>query len=89
MSENGHPTEYISSWVDNHIKKLMKILPSYLRDSNHLLDHLAPLQPQNNDKIYSLDVVSLYTNIPHSDGVGQSYQYEEDIWAKPATSRIM
>ena len=35
MSGNGHPTETISSWVDQKIQPIMKSLSSYLRDSTH------------------------------------------------------
>ena len=69
MSGNGHPTEWISAWADTKLQKLMKSLPSYLRDSGHLLNLLKDHDIPHNSRIISLDVCSLYTNIPHEDGL--------------------
>ena len=44
-------------------------LPSYLRDSGHLLNLLKDHDIPHNSRIISLDVCSLYTNIPHEDGL--------------------
>ena len=69
MSGNGHPTEWISAWADTKLQKLMKSLPSYLKDSSHLLNLLKDKTTSPNGRLVSLDVCSLYTNIPHEDGL--------------------
>ena len=45
-------------------------IPSYLKDTNDFLDkikQIGPLPPKT--IMFTLDVVSLYTNIPHEDGL--------------------
>ena len=69
LSGNGHPTEWVSAWVDYHIQPLMLKLPTYLRDTTDLLNHIKSIKPTRNTRILSLDVTSLYTNIPQNLGV--------------------
>ena len=69
MSGNGHPTEWISAWVDYKIQPLMLKLPTFLKDTTDLLQHLANIKPTANTRIISLDVTSLYTNIPQRLGI--------------------
>ena len=40
MSGNGHPTEWISAWVDYKIQPLMLKLSTFVRDTTDLLNHL-------------------------------------------------
>ena len=69
MSGNGHPTEWISAWVDYKIQPLMLKLPTFPRDTTDLLHHLAKIKPTPHTRIVSLDVTSLYTNIPQQLGI--------------------
>ena len=69
MSGNGHPTEWLSAWVDTKLQPLMLNLPSYLKDSTHLLNLLQTVEVSPNSRIVSLDITSLYTNIPHQEGL--------------------
>ena len=55
--------------ADTKLQKLMKSLPSYLKDSSHLLNLLKDKTTSPNSRLVSLDVCSLYTNIPHEDGL--------------------
>ena len=70
VSANGHPTEKISEFVDLHLQPHVQNLPSYLQDTTDFLrkqDALGPLPPDT--LLVSMDVTSLYTNIPHQDGI--------------------
>ena len=62
------PTDRLSSFVDFHLKPLCSSLPSYIKDTNHFLQTIfnleTPLPP--NTIIATIDVKSLYTNIPHN-----------------------
>lgn len=77
VSANGHPTEKISEFVDLHLQPHVQDLPSYLQDTTDFLrkqDSLGPLPPDT--LLVSMDVASLYTNIPHQDGI----QACEEVW---------
>ncbi|XP_059150561.1 uncharacterized protein LOC131937289 [Physella acuta] len=65
------PTETISSFLDSVFKPRVEALPSYLKDTNHAILTLESLKFTSNKPrlIFLLDVVSLYTSIPHKDGL--------------------
>ena len=49
---------------------LVQILPSFIKDATHFLLQLQKLGPlPDNAILVTLDVSSLYTNIPHNEGI--------------------
>ena len=76
ISSNGHPTEHISEFVDFHLQPLVKTLPSHIKDTTHFLLKLQELGSlPDNAILVSLDVSSLYTNIPHKEGIDACSHY--------------
>ncbi|XP_064479666.1 uncharacterized protein LOC135392983 [Ornithodoros turicata] len=69
VSCNGTATENISSFVDYLLKDIPPKLPSYIKDTYHFLEILSQCQPAPSSLLVTLDVSSLYTNIPHEDGI--------------------
>ena len=70
VSSNSHPTERISQFVDYHLKPLVQTTQSFIKDTTHFLNKLQQLgQLPNNAILVTLDVSSLYTNIPHNEGI--------------------
>ena len=56
--------------MDFHLGLLVKEIPSYIKDTTHFLlklRALTNLPPET--MLATLDVTSLYTNIPHSEGI--------------------
>ena len=79
VSANGHPTEKISEFVDLHFQPHVHNLPSYLKDTTYFLkkqDAMGPLLPKT--LLASIDVTSLYKNIPHQDCIKAC----KDVWGK-------
>ena len=70
VSGNGCPTEKISQLVDFFLQPHVKALPSYIKDTTHFLRKLNQLGilPKNTI-LATLDVASLYTNIPNDEGL--------------------
>ena len=70
VSGNGCPTERISQFVDHFLQPGVKKISSYIQDTT---DFLRILQQQgtlpNNTYLVTLDVSSLYTNIPNIEGI--------------------
>ena len=63
-------TEHISGFVDSILQPLLQKIPSYLKDTTHFirnLSYIGTLAPGS--ILISMDVNSLYINIPHADGV--------------------
>ena len=70
ISSCDAPTEKISMFVDHHLHPHVEQLPSYLRDTTHFLTRIQGLDtPPPGTLLVTLDVKSLYTNIPHADGI--------------------
>ena len=56
--------------MDLHLQSHVQTLPSYLQDTTEFLKKQEALGPLPSDALLvSMDVTSLYTNIPHSDGI--------------------
>ena len=75
VSANGCPSERISQFVDHFSQPLVQKLPSYLRDSTHLINILKGLRLPDNAILASLDVTSLYTNTPNREGINATASY--------------
>lgn len=68
VSGNGSPTKKISAFVDFLLKPYVPLIQLYVRDTNHVLEHLSLLKRLGPHTILAfLDVSSLYTNIPGGD----------------------
>ena len=70
ISNSSYFTEYISSFLDFHLKLLVQKVKSYIQDTNDFLKKIAHLLHLTDDLILcTIDVVGLYRNIPHEEGL--------------------
>ena len=69
VSGSGGPTEKISQLVDHFVGKIVPLSKSYVRDSTHLIKTLKDFTVQPGTLLCTLDITSLYTNIPHLEGI--------------------
>ena len=74
ISACGGPTEKIS-FVDHVLKPHVTSLPSHVKDTTHFLNHLSTLDVPDNHFLMTIDVSSLYTNIPHNEGIDACRKY--------------
>ena len=63
------PTERISSFVDSLLQPIMKIGDSYLRDTTDFINFIERTKVSESTILVSMDVTSLYTNIPQEEGI--------------------
>ena len=63
------PTENISQFVDYWLQPKMKNLPSYLKDTSHLIREFKQIFIAPNTILVTVDVKSLYTCIPYVNGI--------------------
>ena len=64
------PTGLTSNIQDNVMFPLVKTLPSYIKDTKHALQIFDQIRFSGSHKfIFTMDVKSLYTVIPHRDGL--------------------
>ena len=62
-------TERISSFIDSLLQPIMKEQQSYLKDTTHFINIVEGTIVPKNTILVSMDVTSLYTNIPQEEGI--------------------
>ena len=62
-------TENISSFVDRWLNPLVQKLPSYMKDSMKFIKLITTTEIPRNSILVGFNVSSLYTNLPHKDGI--------------------
>ena len=70
-------TEKISKFVDHHLQSMNKELESHVQDTTDLVKKLESLPecPKEETILVTLDVRSLYTNIPNNEGLDAIKSY--------------
>ena len=64
------PTELIATYLDVITTPLVQRLPSYVKDTNHMLRIVDSFRfPGTSNYVFTMDVKSLYTVIPNGDGL--------------------
>ena len=66
---SGWPTEKISQFVDHFNGPLVPLSQSYIRYSTHLINILNKFNMQLGMLLCTMDIISLYNNIPHNEGI--------------------
>ena len=69
VSGNGGPTERISSFIDSLLQPIAKKQESYIKDTTDFVRFIKNTPSPDNAFIATLDVCSLYTNIPQEEGI--------------------
>ena len=70
ISNSGYYTENISAFLEYHLKQISQKVKSYIKDTNNFLRKLDALPSLPEDTILcTIDVVGLYPNISHEDGL--------------------
>ena len=69
VSSCNSQTEKISMLLDIILQTYVLDTKSYIRDTSDFLQKISELELHPNDWIFTMDVMSLYTNIPHTEGI--------------------
>ena len=78
-SSINHPTANISKFVDAHIKEYVPKTASYIKDTQNFIKKITELGPLPEGSILAtLDVTSLYTNIPNQGLVAVADKLRKD-----------
>ena len=76
------PTERISAFVDHLIQPIAQKQASYLKDTTDFLNFIETTKLPKNTILVSMDVTSLYTNIPQEEGITTVCEAYEDFYQK-------
>ena len=86
------PTELITSFLDNVMFSLIKTLPSYIKDTKHAsVQIFDKIRFSGSHKfIFTMDVKSLYTVIPHHDGLeALKFFFNKRALLEPSTTTLI
>ena len=93
VSANDSATERISAFVDHFLAPIVRQSRSYLRDTSDFLNKLTAVQDTKpGDILVTLDVSSLYTNIPNLEGLNAAYDAlckDRGVDAQPSNISLM
>ena len=84
MSGCDGPKERIFAFVHRFIQPIAQKQDSYLKDTTDFLNFLERTNLPKNTVLVSMDVTSLYTNIPHEEGVTTVCHAYEDFYGDKA-----
>ena len=76
------PTERISSFVDHILQPIAKTQKSYLKDTTDFINFIERTKVPENTILVSMDVTSLYTNIPQEEGINTVCKTYEAFYQK-------
>ena len=74
------PTERISGFVDHLLQPIAKVQPSYLKDTTDFINFIEKAKLPPNTTLVSMDVTSLYTNIPQEEGTNTVCEAYEEFY---------
>ena len=91
VSACSFPTELISSYLDKVMTHIVKSLPSYTKDSNHALEIFRNFNFSGENKIiFTMDITSLYTEIPNNEGLqALKYFFNQRPIKKPSSETLL
>ena len=76
------PTERISSFIDNILQRIAKTQKSYIKDTTDFINFIERTNVPENTILVSMDVTSLYTNIPQEEGIDTVCEAYETFYKK-------
>ena len=78
VSGSSGLTQRISSFVDSLLQPIATKQESYLKDTTDFINFIMNTQIPDDVILATLDVSSLYTNIPQSEGIDVIWHHYED-----------
>jgi len=74
VSQVGSATGNMATFLDHYLQPIVKSLPAYLKDSTQFIREVTELPLEPDDILVTVDVKSLYTNIPTPEGLEACYR---------------
>ena len=77
-------------FVDHYLKPLAEALPSYIKDTTDFINKINGVQNITEDQfLVTLDVKSLFTNIPNHEGIKAAKEPLNSVPKKPIPTKII
>lgn len=87
----GCVTERVSAYVDSYLQPIVQNQPSFIKDTQHFLSVLRGTRVPEGVILVTIDVNSLYTEIPHVEGLGALTRFlqERSVPRIPSTNFLV
>ena len=98
MHKEGNPgrpvvnchTANISKYVGHHLQPIVKQIPSYVKDTNDFINKINAVKSvPKNSYLVTMDVRSLYTNIPNAEGISAVKRAFGNYSKKTTTTKVI
>ena len=88
-SINCHSAK-ISKYIDYHLQPIVKQTPSYVKDTNDFINKInAVKSATKNNYLVAMDVRSIYTNIPNTEGISALKRVFDNYSKKTKTPKVI
>ena len=90
ISTINNPTSSIAQFVDHHLQPIAEKLLSFVKDTGAFLRKINDIGtiPKISIQV-TMDVASLYSNIPHRKGINATVQALENWWTPLIPTRVL
>jgi hypothetical protein len=88
VSNINAPTEGLSKWLTAKLRKYVRYCSSFIKDSQAAQAQITALSANDTDTIYTMDIESMYTNIPVFAAIN-AVQWFLDTRNDPLTTIIL
>lgn len=87
----GSITSNLSTYVDHFIRPLTEALPSFTKDTGHIVNIIESINSLGDEEMYlvSFDINAMYTSIPHDGGMEALDHYLLDSMCNPSKTCIL
>ena len=84
------PTSSIAEFVDYQLKPIVQNLKSFIKDTTDFLNKLEIIRKvPEGALLVTMDVTSLYTNIPHNEGINAATIACEENYSNSTSTRVI
>ena len=89
VSSIGCPTEKASQFIDILLRPYAQSGKSFIRDTPDFITKIRNIKLHPDDWLFSMDITSLYTNIPHEEGIDAVRKTIQEKTGNPTNSHIL
>ena len=83
-------TSKISKFVDFHLQPLVRTIPSYIKDTKDFLNKIKNTEKlPENSYLVTMDVKSLYTNIPNIEGIAATRKWLQNSPLQSVLTKVV
>ena len=84
----GSITEKTSAYIDGRIRPQVPSIPTFVKDTIYFINLILGRKLKEEDLLMTIDITSLYTSVPHNEGITATHQSLAEVQHQPPTENI-